>query len=81
MIINPLQRVGAILKNKLIESIFYKYMYRLKQIYALIFFFIFFCIIHYSLKSDYSLFIIFFFCSLKIIGLFIIFRPSVFTIH
>ena len=78
MIINQLQRVGAILKNKLIESIFYKYMYRLWQIYALI---IFFSIIRYSLKSDYSLFINFFIYSLKIIGLFIIFRPSVFTIH
>ena len=32
-------------------------------------------------KSDYSLFIIFFFNSLKKIGLFIIFRPSIFTIH
>ena len=38
-------------------------------------------IIHYSLKSDYSLFIYFFFYSLKIIGLFIIFRTSLFTIH
>ena len=42
---------------------------------------IFFSIIHYSLKSDYSLFIDFFFYSLKIIGLFIILRPSLFTIH
>ena len=32
-------------------------------------------------KSDYSLFINFFFNSLKKIGLFIIFRPSIFTIH
>ena len=37
-------------------------------------------IIHYSLKSDYSLFINFFFYSLKI-GLFIIFRQSLFTIY
>ena len=47
----------------------------------MIFFYYFFSIIHYSFKSDYSLFINFFFYSLKIIGLFIIFRPSVFTIH
>ena len=46
-----------------------------------IFFLNCFSIIHYSLKSDYSLFINFFFYSLKIIGLFIIFRPSLFTIH
>ena len=32
-------------------------------------------------KSDYSLFINFFFKSLKKIGLFIIFMPSIFTIH
>ena len=44
-------------------------------------YFFFFFIIHYSLKSDYSLFIYFFFYSLKIIGLFIIFGPSLFTIH
>ena len=38
-------------------------------------------IIHYSLKSDYSLFIYFFLLFIKKIGLFIIFRPSLFTIH
>ena len=45
------------------------------------FFLGFFSIIHYSLKSDYSLFINFFFYLLKMIGLFIVFRPSLFTIH
>ena len=41
----------------------------------------FFSIIHYSLKSDNSLFINFFLLFIKNIGLFIIFRPPLFTIH
>ena len=75
MIINQLQRVGAILKNKLSQYLIRTCIGFNKCIN------IFFSIIHYSLKSDYSLFINFFFYSLKIIGLFIIFRPSFFTIH
>ena len=76
--INQLQKVGAILKNKLSQC------FRSTCIgfnKCIDIFFYFFCIIHYSLKSDYSLFIYFFFYSLKIIGLFIIFRHSLFTIH
>ena len=76
MIINQLQRVGAILKNKLGQ---YLISTCIGFNTCIDIFFDFF--LHYSLKSDYSLFIYFFFYSLKIIGLFIIFRPSVFTIH
>ena len=78
MIINQLQRVGAILKNKL-SQYFISTCIGFNN--CIDFFFLFFSIIHYSLKSDNSLFINFFFYSLKIIGLFIIFRPSIFTIH
>ena len=70
---------GAILKNKL-SHYFISTCIGFKK-HIDIFFIEFFSIIHYSLKSDYSLFINFFFYSLKIIGLFIIFRPSLFTIH
>ena len=79
MIINQLQRVGAILKNKLSQYFISTCIGFNKCID--IFVVDFFSIIHYSLKSDYSLFINFFFYSLKIVGLFIIFRPSLFTIH
>ena len=39
-----------------------------------------FSIIHYLLKSEYLLFIIFFLLFIKNIGLFILFKPSLFTI-
>ena len=76
MIINQLQRVGAILKNILSQYFISTCIGFNKCIVCF-----FFSIIHYSLKSDYSLFIYFFFYLLKVIGLFIIFRPSLFTIH
>ena len=64
MIINQLQRVGAILKNKLSQY----FISTCIGFNKCIDFFGFFSIIHYSLKSDYSLFINFFFYSLKIKG-------------
>ena len=79
MIINQLQRVGAILKNKL-SQYFISTCIGFNKCIEIIFFY-FFSIIHYTLKSDYSLFINFFFYLLKIIGLFIIFRPPFYTIH
>ena len=79
MVINQLQRLGAILKNKLSQYFISTCIGFNKCIDIFIFYF--FSIIHHSLKSDYSLFINFFFYSLKIIGLYIIFRPSLFTIH
>ena len=79
MIINQLQRVGAILKNKRSHYFISTCIGFNKCID--IFFLDYFSIIYYSLKSDYSLFFNLFFYSLKIIGLFIIFRPSLFTIH
>ena len=79
MIINQLQRVGAILKNKLTSQYFISTCIGFNKCIDI--FFGFFSIIHYTLKSDYSLFINLFYYSLKLIGLFINFRPSLFTIH